>query len=403
MGSNFKISNSLTIIQKMSNIILPVDPLHVKECYFFHLTTKSRVIYIAVIIIIVTTIILLPIIKVSLSIQGRGLIRPVAEKTEVKAIQPELVTSVHIKEGQFTRKGDTLIVLRQDILLSKIQYVQNELRKSQRFIGDLSILTERKNSQLRSDLYTQQFTSFIRKNTILDSKIEKAQKEKQRNKSLYENQMISAKEYEDLKYHLKLLEDEKSILESNQIAQWKAELVKYYSEAENLQRQLDQLEKERELYTIMSPVSGTIEEFSGIYVGSILQTGQTIAIISPESDKIAEVFISAKDVGYLSEGQMAKMQVDAFNYNQWGVIEGEIIDISNDFILVDNTPVFLVKCRLNKDYLELKNGVKGNIKKGMTVNARFMLAKRSLFQLLYQKSDDWLNPSRNLVSEKNNR
>lgn len=34
----------------------------------------------------------------------------------------------------------------------------------------------------------------------------------------------------------------------------------------------------------------------------------------------------------------------------------------------------------------------------MTVNARFMIAKRSLFDLLYQKSDDWLNPTRNLAA-----
>ena len=384
----------------MQGSILPINPLHSYEGLYHSNTIRSNIIYILIIVSIILTISLLPFIKVSISVQGRGLIRPIAEKTEVKAIRPEIVTSVHIKEGQFTRKGDTLIVLRQDILLSKIQYVQNELRKSQRFIGDLSILTESKNSQLQSDLYTQQFTSFKQKIAILDSKIEKAQTEKQRNKSLYESQMISTKEYEDLIYSLKLLKNEKNILESNQIAQWKAELVRYCSEEENLQRQLDQLVKERELFIIISPVSGTVEEFSGIYVGSILQTGQTIAVLSPESDKIAEIFISAKDVGNLSEGQKAKMQVDAFNYNQWGVIEGEIIDISDDFILVDNIPVFVIKCRLNKDYLELKNGVKGNIKKGMTVNARFMLAKRSLFQLLYQKSDDWLNPSRNLVSAK---
>ena len=339
----------------MSNPIIHIEPLFQKEAFLINSTVKSKILYNIVLFVFFGIITLLPIIKISISIQGRGLIRPIAEKTEVKAIRPEIVTSVHIKEGQFTRKGDTLIVLRQDILLSKIQYVQNELRKSQRFIGDLSILTESKNSQLQSDLYTQQFTSFKQKIAILDSKIEKAQTEKQRNKSLYESQMISTKEYEDLIYSLKLLKNEKNILESNQIAQWKAELVRYCSEEENLQRQLDQLVKERELFIIISPVSGTVEEFSGIYVGSILQTGQTIAVLSPESDKIAEIFISAKDVGNLSEGQKAKMQVDAFNYNQWGVIEGEIIDISDDFILVDNIPVFVVKCRLNKDYLELKN------------------------------------------------
>jgi len=36
-------------------------------------------------------------------------------------------------------------------------------------------------------------------------------------------------------------------------------------------------------------------------------------------------------------------------------------------------------------------------KKGMTLQARFIVTKRSLWQLLYDKVDDWANPNiRNL-------
>ena len=40
------------------------------------------------------------------------------------------------------------------------------------------------------------------------------------------------------------------------------------------------------------------------------------AAMSPESDKIAEVYVSSKDIGYLIKGQTTKIQVDAINYNQ---------------------------------------------------------------------------------------
>ena len=39
-----------------------------------------------------------------------------------------------------------------------------------------------------------------------------------------------------------------------------------------------------------------------------------------------------------------------------------------------------------------KNGYKGDISKGMTLTARFLIANRSLWQLLYDKVDNWLNP-----------
>jgi len=40
-----------------------------------------------------------------------------------------------------------------------------------------------------------------------------------------------------------------------------------------------------------------------------------------------------------------------------------------------------------------KNGVKGLLKKGMSVSAHFIITRRSLFDLLYQKMDDWVNPT----------
>lgn len=48
---------------------------------------------------------------------------------------------------------------------------------------------------------------------------------------------------------------------------------------------------------------------------------------------------------------------------------------------------------MEKDYLTLKNGIKGKLKKGMSVVAHFRITRRSLFDLLYQKIDDWINPA----------
>ena len=47
---------------------------------------------------------------------------------------------------------------------------------------------------------------------------------------------------------------------------------------------------------------------------------------------------------------------------------------------------------MERDYLQLKSGRVGKLKKGMTVSAHFMVTRRSLFDLLYQKIDDWANP-----------
>jgi HlyD family secretion protein len=59
----------------------------------------------------------------------------------------------------------------------------------------------------------------------------------------------------------------------------------------------------------------------------------------------------------------------------------------------DGQPLFRVHCSRDPTYVELENGFRGDFKKGMTLQARFIIARRSLFQLLYDKAEDWLNPS----------
>jgi HlyD family secretion protein len=76
-----------------------------------------------------------------------------------------------------------------------------------------------------------------------------------------------------------------------------------------------------------------------------------------------------------------------------GFATGKIPTIVNDVQMINNTPMFKVFCTLNQDFLQLKSGFKGQLKKGMLVNARFEITERTLFDLLYDKMDDWVNPS----------
>ena len=87
-----------------------------------------------------------------------------------------------------------------------------------------------------------------------------------------------------------------------------------------------------------------------------------------------------------------QVQVDTYNYQQWGLLEGKVAEVLPDIVEINNMPCFRVRCVMNSNYLELPNGYKGYMKKGMTVTGRFFLTKRSLLQLLFDKIDDWMNP-----------
>jgi HlyD family secretion protein len=138
-------------------------------------------------------------------------------------------------------------------------------------------------------------------------------------------------------------------------------------------------------------------------VGNFLTEGEILMEISPEGDIYAECYVSPRDIGLIQIGQQAVLQIDAFNYNEWGMLQAQVTDIAHDVILQENMqqPFFKVFCMPEKDYMTLKNGYNGQLKKGMTFSVRFIVTQRSLFQLLYDKVDNWLNP--NIVTKKSSK
>jgi membrane fusion protein, peptide pheromone/bacteriocin exporter len=380
-------------------IIIQNLPLDHEIKFLSDRRVKSGIIYISVLVCFLGCICALPLVRVSLSVQGRGIIRPVSELAEVRVIPTAAVKDVYITEGVHVSKGDTLLTLSSVETDRQIDYRRYELIKLSDYISDLQLLTGGTTySGCQTDLYKTEQSNVRKKLAEINSRIERANRDIARQKKLYENLLISKKEFEDLLFYEEQLESERKIYESSNIIKWEAELTKLRSERDDCLMQTDLLKKQKELFIIRSPVDGTVESFTGIYSGSNLQSGQVVAIVSPSNAIIAEVYVPAGNVGMLKNGMPVRIQVDAFNYNEWGMLSGRISGISDDYFLVNNVPVFKVKCSLNTNMLRLKNGIPGTLKKGMTLNARFMIAKRSLFQLLYQKSDDWLNPSRNLTA-----
>lgn len=120
---------------------------------------------------------------------------------------------------------------------------------------------------------------------------------------------------------------------------------------------------------------------------------QHIAEISPDGDIVCICYVSPGDIGMIKTGLQVLIQVDALKYTEWGLVKARITDISDDFIVDEgHSAYFRVECKPERNYLLLKNSVVAELKKGMTFNARIVITRRSLFNLLFDKMDDWLNP-----------
>jgi HlyD family secretion protein len=135
--------------------------------------------------------------------------------------------------------------------------------------------------------------------------------------------------------------------------------------------------------------------------GSFISSGTVIVEISPDSRLYAECFVSTKDIGLIHDGLQVKFQIHAYNSTQWGLLNGSIVEIGNDIVFRDKTPFYKIRCQLEQDHLSIKNGITGHLKNGMTVTAHFKLAERTVWQLLYDKTEDWIQPDRQLAANQN--
>jgi multidrug resistance efflux pump len=204
--------------------------------------------------------------------------------------------------------------------------------------------------------------------------------------------VISPKELYDIQ-----MQEQKTVaacesFRRGQISGWQADLAKNEMELKEYCSRREELLQLHETNRIHAPVSGFLQELNGHYPGSSVQAGEFICSISPGGTMIGECYVPQKDIGMLRMGQQARFQLDAFDYNYFGVITGHIYAIDEDFMLVDKIPVYKIKCRLDGRNKNTYGKFSGEIKKGMGFRARFITCSRSLWQLMYGDIKEWLNP-----------
>lgn len=373
------------------------------ESHHYQVSMRSQWIYITLLLSMMGAFISLFFIRIDVSVRAEGILRPVTEKTELKPALSGKIKEIYIKENQMVKQGEKIIVLESELIDTKLKLLDFQISEKKNYIQDLQYLVkidsnsiflfrEKQGFGLITPLYKQQYLQLkaqLQENQYAQDKIKR---EISRDKQLYEGKAIALREYEDRLFDLQRLQSQFQTSFEKQISLWQSELSNLQIEIENLLSQQNQAIKEKEFYTLTAPISGTVQQFVGKYIGNQVQAGEAIASISPDSSLIADCYVSPQDIGLLQKGMKANFQIDAFNYNEWGMISGKIQSVSNDISIVNNQPLFLIKCRLDQSFLSLKNGYKGHLKKGMTAKARFVITNRNLFQLLYDKAENWLRP-----------
>jgi membrane fusion protein, peptide pheromone/bacteriocin exporter len=377
------------------------------------------VIYWILLLVTAAAALCLPLVKVDMSLGAPGQVRPAIERLPVYPAVTGNIKELFVTDNQAVQKGDVLLSIDSTALDARLVQNRSQQEENDRALGDVTLLLAsqafspesagdnvrdcytRLNSrnftlelpkQLRTAQYVRQHALFLSDYQRLMLQRSKTLQDLARGNALHEKDVISELEYDQQRYAAEAVERELDLAVQQALARWQADKLERELKRVELESEAKQLQQQKELYTLRAPVDGIALGFVGLHSGVFIPSGQRLGEISPGGNLQADVYISPRDVGFVRTGQPVNIQVDAFPYTEWGMIKGRVRDISQDFVQVGQQLAFKAVIDLDSTQLRSAAGVVVDLRLGMTLNARFVLKKRTLFNLLYGKLSDSLDP-----------
>jgi len=100
---------------------------------------------------------------------------------------------------------------------------------------------------------------------------------------------------------------------------------------DGVKEQLAKADKRHQMVQVVAPADGVVLEIAKLSVGSIVREAETLFTLVPLGAQLeAEVQIDSLDIGYIKTGADVHLKVDAFNFQQHGMLEGKVRTISQD-------------------------------------------------------------------------
>ena len=101
---------------------------------------------------------------------------------------------------------------------------------------------------------------------------------------------------------------------------------------------LSKAEQRTKLQQLTAPVSGMVQQLTVHTVGGVVTPAQSLAVIVPNDSQLEiEAMVSNRDVGFVHAGDEVEIKVDTFDFTRYGLLHGNVLSISSDAIVRDNS------------------------------------------------------------------
>ena len=318
---------------------------------------------------------------VEMVVQGSGQLTTDAPPIVLQPMERAIVREIKVRPGDIVVKGQLLATLDPTFAEADMASltVQERLLKAQlarieaEQAGTLYTLPEAPdaNELLQDTLYRQRQAQYASRVSAYDEEINRAEASIQTiqgNRDFFSQQLAIAQAVEDMRsilwnaklasklqyleaqsMRLRAARDHQDSLDRISeldhtakskraerqafIEAWRGTLVEDLAnkraEAARLAESLVKASRMRDLVQITAPQDAVVLDVAKRSAGSVLREAETLVTLVPaNAPLIAEIMIGSSDVGYTKHGNPVAIKVDAFPYQQHGMLDGRLTYIS---------------------------------------------------------------------------
>ena len=174
-----------------------------------------------------------------------------------------------------------------------------------------------------------------------------------------------------------------------------AALAEKLAEAERLEQELIKAEQRMREQTLTAPVDGVVQQLAVHTIGGVVTPAEKLMVLVPtESGLEIEAVVANKDIGFVHAGQMASIKVNTFPFTRYGLLQGEVMDVSLDAATprsgadtadglpeTAHEPGFTARVSLDRTSMEVGERLVP-LRPGMTVTVEINTGRRRIIEYL---------------------
>jgi hemolysin D len=134
---------------------------------------------------------------------------------------------------------------------------------------------------------------------------------------------------------------------------------------------------------VLAPSSGEVLSMKVRQTGQVIQPGEVLAEIAPQGQPlILSAWLPAQEAGFVKEGMPVKVKMEAFAYQDYGIISGKVNQIGRDSQTIDKVgSMYRVDIVLDQTSIRAK-GEQIQFKPGQLGTAEIVTRKRRMLDVL---------------------